>query len=221
MSRAVSLVFSRALLHAAIVAFAFCALPVAAAQAKVKVNCNLPGETISGALLLNVDVTPLVIQVKGTCTENIVIARDDVTIKTLLARGAVIALPVSNRMTRNGQTTTIAMTRVSAAVVAQPAVETRLPLATQVIMVLLDQQDPTAAVTGDLTVRDVTRPVTLNVEFEGANASPFGDQRVAFSASTDIDREDWGLTWNVALETGGVLVGKQVRIELNVQAVKQ
>ena len=82
MSRAVSLVFSRALLHAAIVAFAFCALPVAAAQAKVKVNCNLPGETISGALLLNVDVTPLVIQVKGTCTENIVIARDDVTIKT-------------------------------------------------------------------------------------------------------------------------------------------
>jgi polyisoprenoid-binding protein YceI len=79
----------------------------------------------------------------------------------------------------------------------------------------------TWAVTGDLSVRDVTRPVTLNVEFEGANASPFGDQRVAFSASTDIDREDWGLTWNVALETGGVLVGKQVRIELNVQAVKQ
>src|SRR5881296_1775801 len=82
MSRAVSLVFSRALLHAAIVAFAFCALPVAAAEAKVKVNCNLPGETISSALILNVDVTPLVIQVKGTCTENVVIARDDVTIKT-------------------------------------------------------------------------------------------------------------------------------------------
>jgi polyisoprenoid-binding protein YceI len=77
----------------------------------------------------------------------------------------------------------------------------------------------TWAVTGDLTVRDVTRPVTLDVEFEGANASPFGDQRVAFSASADVDREDWGLTWNVALETGGVLVGKKVRIELNVQAV--
>src|SRR6266540_6776785 len=70
------------LLHAAIVVFAFCALPVAAVEAKVKVNCNLPGETISGALILNVDVTPLVIQVKGTCTENVVIARDDVTIKT-------------------------------------------------------------------------------------------------------------------------------------------
>jgi hypothetical protein len=49
--------------------------------------------------------------------------------------------------------------------------------------------------------------------------SPLGDERVAFSAATDVDREDWGLTWNVALETGGVLVGKKVRIELNVQAV--
>lgn len=74
-------------------------------------------------------------------------------------------------------------------------------------------------VTGDLTVRDVTRPIVLDVEFEGANASPMGDQRIAFSAAADIDREDWGLTWNVALDTGGWLVGKRVRIELNVQAV--
>jgi polyisoprenoid-binding protein YceI len=74
-------------------------------------------------------------------------------------------------------------------------------------------------VTGDLTVRGVTRPVTLEVDFDGANASPFGDERIAFSATTDVNREDWGLTWNVALETGGVLVGKKVRIELNVQAV--
>jgi polyisoprenoid-binding protein YceI len=75
------------------------------------------------------------------------------------------------------------------------------------------------AVTGDLTVRDVTRPVTLQVEFDGANTSPIGDERIAFSAATEIDREDWGLTWNMALETGGVLVGKKVRIELNIQAV--
>jgi polyisoprenoid-binding protein YceI len=74
-------------------------------------------------------------------------------------------------------------------------------------------------VTGDLSVRGVTRPVTLEVDFDGANASPFGDERIAFSAATDVNREDWGLTWNVALETGGVLVGKKVRIELNVQAV--
>ena len=77
----------------------------------------------------------------------------------------------------------------------------------------------TWAVTGDLTVRDVTRPITLEVDFDGANASPMGDERIAFSAATEVDREDWGLTWNVALETGGVLVGKKVRIELNVQAV--
>jgi polyisoprenoid-binding protein YceI len=74
-------------------------------------------------------------------------------------------------------------------------------------------------VTGDLTVRGVTKAVTLEVEFDGATASPFGDQRVAFSAAADINREDWGLTWNMALETGGVLVGKKVTIELNVQAV--
>jgi polyisoprenoid-binding protein YceI len=74
-------------------------------------------------------------------------------------------------------------------------------------------------VTGDLTVRDTTRPVTLQVEFEGADASPFGDQRIGLSATTEVDREDFGLTWNVALESGGVLVGKKVRIELAVEAV--
>ena len=77
----------------------------------------------------------------------------------------------------------------------------------------------TWAVTGDLTVRDVTRPITLEVDFDGANVSPIGDERIAFSAAAEVDREDWGLTWNMALETGGVLVGKKVRIELNVQAV--
>jgi polyisoprenoid-binding protein YceI len=77
----------------------------------------------------------------------------------------------------------------------------------------------TWAVTGELTVRDVSRPITLQVDFDGANASPMGDERVAFSAAAEVDREDWGLTWNVALESGGLLVGKTVRIELNVQAV--
>jgi polyisoprenoid-binding protein YceI len=74
-------------------------------------------------------------------------------------------------------------------------------------------------VAGDLTVRDVTRPVVLDVEFDGANTTPWGTQAVAFSASTEIDREDWGLTYNQALETGGVVVGKKVRIELNVEAI--
>ncbi|MDQ6727253.1 MAG: YceI family protein [Actinomycetota bacterium] len=82
-------------------------------------------------------------------------------------------------------------------------------------------RDGTAKVTGDLTVKDVTRPVTLEVEFDGAQADPWGGQRLGFSAHTEIDREDWGLTWNVALETGGVLVGKKIRLEFNVEAVRQ
>jgi polyisoprenoid-binding protein YceI len=77
----------------------------------------------------------------------------------------------------------------------------------------------TWTLTGDLTVRDVTRPVTLEVDFDGAGASPAGDERISFSGAADVNREDWGLTWNMALETGGVLVGKKARIELNVQAV--
>jgi polyisoprenoid-binding protein YceI len=74
-------------------------------------------------------------------------------------------------------------------------------------------------VTGDLTIRGATRPVVLDVEFEGANTTPWGTQAVAFSAATEIDREEFGLTYNQALETGGVVVGKKVRIELNVEAI--
>lgn len=80
-------------------------------------------------------------------------------------------------------------------------------------------EDDHWAVTGDLTIVGTTRPVVLDVEFDGANTTPWGTQAVAFSASTEIDREEWGLTYNQALETGGVVVGKKVRIELNVEAV--
>jgi polyisoprenoid-binding protein YceI len=75
-------------------------------------------------------------------------------------------------------------------------------------------------VTGDLTVRDVTRPVVLQVEFEGGEADPWGGQRIGFSASAEVDREDFGLTWNQLLESGGVLVGKKIKIELSVEAVR-
>ena len=74
-------------------------------------------------------------------------------------------------------------------------------------------------VVGDLTVHDVTRSVSLRVDFDGADISPLGDERIGFSAATEINREDFGLTWNMALETGGLLVGKTVRIELAVQAI--
>lgn len=77
---------------------------------------------------------------------------------------------------------------------------------------------------GDLTIRGVTRPVTLDVEFVGATPDIMGDAnkpRVGFTARTRINREDFGLTWNQALEAGGWLVGKNVDIELNVEAVRQ
>lgn len=74
---------------------------------------------------------------------------------------------------------------------------------------------------GELTIKGVTRPVDLEVEFEGVGRSPFGQDIFGFSASTEIDREDFGLTWNVALETGGVLVGRKVKIEIEGEAVRQ
>ncbi|MFN2556754.1 MAG: YceI family protein [Nitriliruptorales bacterium] len=72
---------------------------------------------------------------------------------------------------------------------------------------------------GELTVRDVTRPITLEVQFEGATSDPWGGRRIGFSATADVDREEWGLTWNQVLESGGLLVGPKVRIEVAVQAV--
>jgi polyisoprenoid-binding protein YceI len=73
---------------------------------------------------------------------------------------------------------------------------------------------------GDLTIRDVTRPVDLDVEFEGVAKSPWGQEVIGFSATTEIDREEFGITWNQALETGGVLVGRKVKIEISAEAVR-
>ncbi|MEO3926350.1 YceI family protein [Micromonosporaceae bacterium B7E4] len=75
--------------------------------------------------------------------------------------------------------------------------------------------------TGDLTVKGVTKQVDLEVEFEGAGRSPFGQDIFGFTATTEIDREEFGLTWNVALETGGVLVGKKIKIEIEGEAIRQ
>lgn len=76
-------------------------------------------------------------------------------------------------------------------------------------------------VVGDLTIRGVTREVTLDARFEGTGTDPWGGTRAGFSASAKIDRRDFELTWNQALETGGVLVGHDVKIELQVQVVQQ
>ena len=81
--------------------------------------------------------------------------------------------------------------------------------------------DGTWNVAGDLTIRGVTRPVVLHTEFEGGENSPFGDQRIGFSASTEVNRVDWDLGWNVVLESGGLLVGKKIKIELSIEAIRQ
>jgi polyisoprenoid-binding protein YceI len=75
-------------------------------------------------------------------------------------------------------------------------------------------------IAGDLTIRDVTREVVLEGTDEGRGRDPWGGERLAFSAATTIDRRTFGLTWNQALETGGVLVSNEIKISLDVQAVK-
>jgi polyisoprenoid-binding protein YceI len=73
---------------------------------------------------------------------------------------------------------------------------------------------------GDLTIKGITREVALDVEVEGFQKDPWGNQKAAFTATTRISRTDFGLTWNAALETGGVLVGDDVKISLDVQLLK-
>lgn len=76
-------------------------------------------------------------------------------------------------------------------------------------------------VVGDLTIRGVTREIELPVEFLGVSTAPWGAEVAGFSAAIELDREDYGMTWNAALETGGVLVSKKIKVELEVEAVRQ
>jgi polyisoprenoid-binding protein YceI len=76
-------------------------------------------------------------------------------------------------------------------------------------------------VTGELTIKDVTKTITLDVEYSGTNTDPWGNLKAGFSIEGKINRTDFGLTWNAALETGGVLVSEDVKISAEVQFVKQ
>ena len=86
---------------------------------------------------------------------------------------------------------------------------------------VVKQDGDVFVVEGDLTIKDVTRTVSLKVELDGVANDPFGNTKLAVTAKTEIDREDFGLTWNVALESGGVLVSKKITIEIEAQAVLQ
>jgi polyisoprenoid-binding protein YceI len=76
-------------------------------------------------------------------------------------------------------------------------------------------------VTGDLTIKGVTKPVTLEVEYLGHVRDPWGGDRAVFSAHGTLDREDWGLTWNMILDNGGLVVSKEIRLEVEVEAVRK
>jgi polyisoprenoid-binding protein YceI len=83
----------------------------------------------------------------------------------------------------------------------------------------VERTDDGYRVTGDLTIRGVTRSVVLDAEFTGTGKDPWGNRRIGFQAKTAINRKDFGLHWNAALESGGVLVGEKVDIELDVEAI--
>jgi polyisoprenoid-binding protein YceI len=72
----------------------------------------------------------------------------------------------------------------------------------------------------NLTIREITKPVDFDLEFDGVSKDPWGGTRAGFAAETEVNRKDWGLEWNMALETGGVMLGEKVKIQLEIQAVK-
>jgi len=75
-------------------------------------------------------------------------------------------------------------------------------------------------ITGDLTIKDVTKSITITFEPTGSARDPFGNLRIGFEGGTAINRKDWGLTWNAALETGGMLVSEKVKLEFDVSAIQ-
>ncbi|MFJ2741400.1 YceI family protein [Streptomyces sp. NPDC087440] len=75
-------------------------------------------------------------------------------------------------------------------------------------------------ITGDLTIKDTTRPLSIDLEFNGSATDPFGNERVGFEGSATIKRSDWGLTWNAALEAGGVLVSDKIKLNFDISAIK-
>ncbi len=76
------------------------------------------------------------------------------------------------------------------------------------------------SITGDLTIKDVTRPVTIAFEETGSARDPFGNLRIGFEGETTVNRKDFGLTWNAALETGGVLVSEKIKLEFDISAIR-
>ena len=81
--------------------------------------------------------------------------------------------------------------------------------------------DPNGKLVGDLTIRGISKPITLDVDFGGTAKDPWGNTKLGLSLTGKINRKDWGLNWNSALETGGVLVGEEVKFDIELQFLKQ
>lgn len=86
--------------------------------------------------------------------------------------------------------------------------------------VVIDVAEQTLKVHGDLTIRGTAKPVTIELEFTGSAQDPFGNNRAGFEGRAQVNRKDWGLTWNAALETGGVLVSEKIKLDFDVSLVK-
>ncbi|MFF5344970.1 YceI family protein [Streptomyces althioticus] len=76
-------------------------------------------------------------------------------------------------------------------------------------------------ITGDLTILGTTKPITIDLEFNGAAKDPFGNERVGFEGKTELSRAEWGLTWNAALETGGMLVSDKIKLVFDISAIRK
>lgn len=95
------------------------------------------------------------------------------------------------------------------------------PTITFVSTAVRQTADNEVEVTGDLTIKGVTNSITLPLEYTGTAVDPFGNTRVGFEGAVTVNRKDYGLTWNAALETGGVLVSEKVTLEFDISAIKQ
>jgi polyisoprenoid-binding protein YceI len=84
----------------------------------------------------------------------------------------------------------------------------------------VDVDGDSVSVTGDLTIKDVTKSVTIDFELTGAATDPFGNHRIGFEGEVEINRKDWGVEWNAPLETGGVLVGEKIKLTFDVSAIR-
>ena len=87
--------------------------------------------------------------------------------------------------------------------------------------IAVDVDGTSGTIDGELTIKNITRPVRLQMDYLGHATDPWGNERAVFSASSKINREDWGLTWNMLLEAGGLLVSKEITLEIEVELIHQ